>query len=103
MTQSDLNPYLKDPSALPRFTVLLKEQGVRAVLLHLKAGEQIPEHHTPGALIIQSVLGRVNFVTSDADVELTPGSLISLHPGNPHRVAAVEESLLLLTMSEQSA
>jgi len=101
MTRADLRSFLSDPNALGRTTVLSRENGLRTLLLHLKAGEQIPEHQTRGAITVHCLKGEATFSTSEERADLRPGLLLSLAPGMPHSLAAQEETLLLVTISEQ--
>ncbi len=102
MKQVDLHSFLNDATTLPRTTTLVREEGLRTLLLHLKAGEQIPEHQTRGAIIVQCLAGHVSFASDDR-VDLTPGLLVSLEPGTPHSLNAQEDTLLLVTISEDLA
>src|SRR6266567_1108426 len=101
MNQANLHFSLDSKAALPRATTLLRESGLRAIVLHLHAGEELPEHHTPGAITIQSLSGQSILLTGDDRVEMVPALLISLSPGAPHSVIAQEETLLLVTILEQ--
>jgi len=103
MNQIDLRPFVDDPSALPKATTLLRESGQRILLLHLKSGEQIPEHQTSGAITVHCLKGQVTFSARTETVELSPGLLISLGPGSPHSLLANQESVLLVSVSEQAA
>ncbi len=100
MNQADLQRLLSDRAELPRSTTLLRESGLRTLLLHLKAGEQIPEHQTRGAITVHCLDGDGVFSMADDRVELRPGLLISVPPAMPHSVSAVEDMLLLVTISE---
>jgi quercetin dioxygenase-like cupin family protein len=82
-------------------TPLFHEPGIRGLLLHLRAGEQIPEHSTPGAITVQSLAGEAVFASGEAEITLTPGTLVSVSPAAPHRVAARQDSLLLVTIREE--
>ncbi len=101
MKQVDLRSFMNDLAALPRTTTLIREEGLRSLLLHLKAGERVPEHHTRGSIIVQCLAGNVTFSSGD-QVELKPGLLISLPPGAPHSLSALEDSSLLVTIAEES-
>jgi quercetin dioxygenase-like cupin family protein len=103
MTQYDLNHLLNDPSALPRSTTLLRENGLRCLLLHLKTGEQIPEHQARGAITVHCLQGEVQFSAGAQMADLRAGMLVSLAAGDPHALAARQESLLLVTLSEPVA
>lgn len=102
MNQTDLRPFLSDPAALPRTTTVLRENGLRVVLFHLKAGEEIPEHQTRGAITVHCLKGEAVFRNAAESIELTDALLISLPPGSPHSVAARQDTLLLVTVSEAS-
>ncbi len=103
MNRTDLQKFLDDMAALPRTTTLLREDGLRTLLLHLKTGEQIPEHQTRGAITVHCLKGEAIFSSGNERVELRPGSLIGLGPGSPHDVAAQQDTLLLVTISEHMA
>lgn len=103
MNHIELHSVIADAAVLPRTTTLIRENGLRALLLRLKSGEQIPEHQTRGAITVQCLSGEAIFSSDNEQVKLTPASLISLAPGAPHSVAAELETLLLVTISEQSA
>ncbi len=103
MNQIDLNSYLGGMSALPRSTTILREEGLRALLLHLASGEEIPEHQSRGAITVHCLIGRVTFFRGDEPADLKPGVLISLPAGANHKLKAAEDSLLLVTLSEAVA
>ena len=101
MNHADLLPVLSDTAGLTRTTTLLSENGIRTLLFHLKAGEQIPEHQTRGAITVHCLKGEAIFLSGDERVELRPALLVSLAPGTPHSVVAQQDTLLLVTVSEQ--
>ena len=101
MNHADLHSLLESKTALPRATTLLRERGLRAVLFHLKAGEELPEHQIGGAIIIQCLNGLSSLLAGDERVEMTPALLISLAPGVPHTLIARQDTVLLVTISEQ--
>jgi quercetin dioxygenase-like cupin family protein len=103
MTHADLHSFLSDTAGLGRTTTLFRENGLRTLLLHLKSGEQVPEHQTRGAITVHCLKGEAIFSSGDERVELRPDLLLSLAPGMPHSVAAQQDTLLLVTMSEQVA
>jgi quercetin dioxygenase-like cupin family protein len=101
MTHADLHPFLTDATELARTTTLFRENGLRTLLLHLKAGEQIPEHQTRGAITVHCLRGEAIFLSGDARFDLRPALLVSLAPGTRHSVVAQQDTLLLVTISEQ--
>lgn len=100
MTRIDLNPQLTNIASLPRSTTILRENGLRCLLLHLKPGEEIPEHQTRGAITVHCLSGQASFVANSDRVELVPHSLITVPAGTPHSVTGLQESLLLVTVAE---
>ena len=102
MTQADLKQYLSNSNGLPRSTTLFREPGLRALLLHLNPGENIPEHQTRGSIAIHCLDGRGTFFVGEDRIDLQPGLLLSLPPAALHSVAAAEDRHLLLfvTVSE---
>lgn len=101
MTNVDLQRFLSDTTGLGRTTTLFRENGLRTLLFHLNAGEQIPEHQTRGAISVHCLQGEAIFWSGDERAELKPGLLLSLAPGMPHSVTAQQDTLLLVTVSEQ--
>ncbi len=100
MNHSDLGRFFANTAGLPRSTTLTRETGLRTLLLHLNEGEEIPEHRTPGAITVHCLKGAAVFSSGGESVGLLPGLLVSLPPSAPHRVAARQETLLLVTMRE---
>ncbi len=100
MTQTDLHSFISDSAGLPRTTTLSQERGLRTLLLHLNAGEQIPEHQTRGPITVHCLKGQAIFVSGQERAELSPGFLIGLAPEMPHSLVAQQDTLLLVTVSE---
>ena len=78
---------------------LVKYDGLRIVLIVLKAGSRIPEHHTEGQISIQTIVGHIQVRAEGRSFELRPGGLLALEQGLPHNVEALEESAFLLTIA----
>jgi quercetin dioxygenase-like cupin family protein len=78
---------------------LVKYDGLRVVLIALKARSRIPEHHTEGQVSIQTVVGHIQVRAQGRTFELRLGGLLALDQGVPHDVEAVEESAFLLTIA----
>jgi quercetin dioxygenase-like cupin family protein len=105
MTWTALENLRANTAAFPRTTPLFREAGLRTILLHLNAGENMPEHQTRGAILVHCLAGRGVFAAGEERTELRPGMLISVPPAAPHSVtaAADQEVLLLVAISEQVA
>lgn len=103
MNQADLRPFLSDSASLPRSTTLLRESGLHVILLHLKSGEQIPEHQASGAISVHCLQGQVSFTAEQDTVDLSAGALISLPAKRPHSLIARQDSLVLVNRTEPAA
>lgn len=100
MTQVEIGPYAEDFSALSKMTQLVREAGVRAFLLHLRANEEMAEHKVKGPITVHCLHGSVLFRTATQEADLATGSLLSLPGGVPHSLLARRASLLLITVCE---
>ena len=83
-----------------RAITLTKQQGLRVVLLALRAGAALHEHLTAGALTIQVLEGRLRLDAGGETREIVAGELLALEPGLLHDVHAVDESVFLLTLAQ---
>jgi quercetin dioxygenase-like cupin family protein len=77
---------------------LFKTPGLRAVLVAMHAGTEIPVHRADGPIAVQAVEGRLLFTVGTDEASLEPGRLLTLQAGLPHRLAAVGESAFLLVI-----
>lgn len=78
---------------------LVKYDGLRIVLIALKAGSRIPGHQTEGRISIQTIVGHIRVRAQGRSFELRSGGLLALDQGLPHDVEALEESAFLLTIA----
>ena len=81
---------------------LVKYDGLRIVLIALKARSTIPEHHAEGQISIQSVAGHIRVRAQGRSFELRPGGLLALDHGVPHDLEAIEQSAFLLTIARST-
>ena len=102
----DLDSYVRSLRAdagwrvgVPNTITILKEPGLRLVVIALRAGTHIKEHLAPGRITIQTISGHTRVRLSETDVDLPLGHLVSLEPALAHDVFALEESAILLTIA----
>lgn len=93
----DVRP-LESELANRQTTTLVKTDALEIIRLVLPAGKEIPTHSAPGPLVVQCLEGCVSFSTMGREIDLEPGRLLHLEPGEPHALRAVENSSLLLTI-----
>jgi quercetin dioxygenase-like cupin family protein len=77
---------------------IIKQPGVTVVLIALKPGGQMREHHAGSAITVQGIDGHVEFTVGDRVVALTRGRLLTVPPGVAHGVKGMNESAFLLTI-----
>jgi quercetin dioxygenase-like cupin family protein len=75
-----------------------KQSGIRVVLIALKAGGRMNEHHADAPITVHGLQGTVNFTVGGETLRVTPGVLVTVAAGMLHSVEAIEESAFLLTM-----
>lgn len=87
--------------AIGRRTVL-DDPILRVLVVSLRRGQGLPQHAAEGLVTVFAISGKVNFWEGDTQVELTPGALVRLAPGAQHRLEAVEDARLLVTLIRPS-
>jgi quercetin dioxygenase-like cupin family protein len=78
---------------------LLKLPDLRLVLIALKSGHQIQRHQTDLRLNLTTFAGHVQLTVGDQTIDLPAGHVLVLDPAIPHDVAALEDSVILLSLS----
>ena len=78
---------------------LAKYPDFRIVLVLMKPGSEMKEHHADARISIQTIQGRVHLQLPDQALELGSGELMCLESGIAHDVKAIEESAFLITVS----
>jgi quercetin dioxygenase-like cupin family protein len=82
----------------PSGRTLVKQPGLRIVIMALKPGGRLQEHHASGPISIQVIDGPVRVHLPDTTVELSAGELIALESGIRHDVEALDAAVFLLTI-----
>ena len=78
---------------------LLKQPGLRVVLVALQGGAELASHQTDSPITVQALEGRVAIRVGADEVVLSPGQLLTLRPGLEHTVRAQNESAFLLALA----
>jgi quercetin dioxygenase-like cupin family protein len=79
--------------------VLFSESECRAVVIDLRAGEQMGDHAVHERAMIEVVSGRITITCRDEAAECESGTLINLEPGEHHAINALADSQLLLLLA----
>jgi quercetin dioxygenase-like cupin family protein len=83
-----------------RAVTLIRESGMHVVLVSLKRGAVLREHAAPGPATVQVLDGHVRIDLGDDHIDASFGRLVAFDAGVRHEVEALEDSALLLTLSQ---
>jgi len=81
---------------------LLKGQGLRVMLVAMRAGTVIQSHQADSPISLQVIEGVLKFSIDRQTLTLRQGQLLTLRTGIPHAVEAVGESAFLLTLATET-
>lgn len=77
---------------------LIRSADLRIVLIALKAGKTISEHHANVTVSVQTLAGHIRLQLPDRGVDVPVGQLLVLGAGLSHDVYAETDSTFLLTL-----
>lgn len=78
---------------------LIKDAGLRVVLIALRAEARLEEHHAPGRITIHALDGHLQVGVARQTIGLRRGQIVTIGPAIRHEVEALEESAFLLTIA----
>ncbi len=78
---------------------LVKDPGLRVIIVAMKDGARLPEHHAPVRIVIQTLIGHLQIRLPEQTVQLPAGSMLTLEGNVAHDVEAVGESAFVLSLS----
>jgi quercetin dioxygenase-like cupin family protein len=76
------------------------EHTLRQTVIALTAGQELHEHENPGEATVHVLQGRVELRADDVASNGSPGDLLIV-PDARHSLAAIEDSVVLLTVAKQ--
>jgi quercetin dioxygenase-like cupin family protein len=82
---------------------IAKQSGMRVVLIALKPGGRMNEHHADPPITLHGLQGNLNLTVGDQTVRVMPGVLVTVAQGMPRSVEAIDESAFLLTIGGVTA
>ncbi|HEV1998486.1 MAG TPA: cupin domain-containing protein [Candidatus Dormibacteraeota bacterium] len=77
---------------------LSKNASLNAVLMAITGGAEIHDHSVHGSAVLQVLQGHIRVHLEEGELDLRAGEAISLASRVPHRLAAVEDTALLLVV-----
>lgn len=88
-------PYLREGQTA---RTLIRTPDLRIVVVALKAGKTISEHHANVTASVHTLSGHIRLQLPDRAVEVPEGQLLVLGAGLSHDVYAEADSTFLLTL-----
>jgi quercetin dioxygenase-like cupin family protein len=76
---------------------LVKDDALNILLMLLKHGARLSEHHTRGPIALQVLAGSVRFSAGAEQTLVASGSIVALDREVAHSLESLEESAVLLT------
>jgi quercetin dioxygenase-like cupin family protein len=78
--------------------VIHRDADVDVTVFAFDAGEGLTEHAASRPAIVQVLTGKLQFTVDGEVVNLVPDTWIYMSPGAQHAIAAVEPTVMLLTL-----
>ncbi len=96
---AEINRFAPDStSAGRRAETLIKNDRLRVVLVTMRTGAVLHDHHAPGPITIHPVRGSFMVTVGGEERQVDAGSLISIEAGAVHAVRALDDGAFLLTI-----
>lgn len=87
------------PGSRRKTETVAREAGVSVVVMAMEAGDEIKQHLAPGTVSIHALRGHISINADNVDFDVRPAQVVFLQPSTPHSVRAVEQSVIVLTVT----
>lgn len=84
----------------PAVNVLLETSSSKEIRIAFKQGQLMKEHKAPFPITVLVFSGQINFGVNGVKHQLSAGSLIALGENVLHDLTALEDSVVLLSISK---
>jgi quercetin dioxygenase-like cupin family protein len=81
---------------------IFKSLVMRMVLIALHKDAEMVKHTAKGMMNIHVLEGEIEFITSEQTINVASGQILILHEGIEHSVYARQETIFLLTLTENT-
>ncbi len=81
--------------------VLNENSSNKEIRICMPKGTVMDKHKAPGAISVQVLEGKIIFEVGDEKIEMPKGALISLEAQVLHRLDALENSVIRLSLSKK--
>jgi quercetin dioxygenase-like cupin family protein len=103
MVTLKLDDYIKFDDARPAVQSLADSGHARLMLVCMKAGQALRDHKSASQVMAQFLRGRARFVADGVPREAAAGELVLLEAHRFHRIEAIEDTVILVTMAPHPA
>jgi quercetin dioxygenase-like cupin family protein len=79
--------------------VLFSSPECRIVVLDVRSGEEMGDHHVRERAVVEVISGRVSIEAAEETVECEAGTLVTFDPGERHALRGLDDARLLLTLA----
>jgi quercetin dioxygenase-like cupin family protein len=79
--------------------VLFSSPECRIVVLDLRSGEEMGDHHVRERAVVEVISGKVSIEAAEETVECEAGTLVTFDPGERHALRGLDDARLLLTLA----
>lgn len=83
--------------------VVVNNPLLRVVSFAMDAGQELTDHQSPRAVVVQVLEGRLTFTVTGEASELSAGDVVYLAPGERHAVGALTPCRFVLVMVDPAA
>jgi quercetin dioxygenase-like cupin family protein len=78
--------------------VVHQDDRMRVVVFAFDAGQELTEHKSGSAAVVQVLEGRISFQAGGNDYDMGKGAWLTMAPGETHALQAVKPSIMVLTL-----
>lgn len=75
-----------------------RDENLNVTVFGFDVGEELTEHRSARAAIVQVLSGRLRFVADGEELDAGPGFWLHMAAGTPHSLVAVEPTVMLLAL-----
>lgn len=84
----------------PMITVLFETDFTKEIRIVMQKGTVMKQHKTKYPIVVELVVGSIDFGVNKETLQLHKGNLLSLNGNIPHNLKANEDSIIRLTLTK---
>jgi quercetin dioxygenase-like cupin family protein len=98
-----LDDYIRFDETRPAVQSLADSGHARLMLVCMKAGQALRDHKSASQVMAHFLRGRARFVADGVPREAAAGQIVLLEANRFHRIEAIDDTVILVTMSPHPA